>query len=92
MIMANNMFIGYDLMRAGQNYQAVSDAIESLGPCAQMPQPFFYVSTELSQEQVTNRVLTTMDSYDSLIVIKAMTAQWFNLPHETSRLMNQHWF
>ncbi len=45
--MASNLFIAYDLMKPGQNYDAVRDAIRNLGPWYQFQYSLFYVHTAL---------------------------------------------
>ena len=89
--MENNFFIAYDLMREGQNYRAVSDEIESLGHWARAQMSLYYVSTDLTMEQVVTRVRRVMDSNDKLIVIKADRAQWFNLHPEASKQISDCW-
>jgi hypothetical protein len=69
--MAYNLFIAYDLMSPGQNYDAVRDAIKSLGKWHQFQFSLFYVSTSYSPQQAYNHVIGTMDVNDRLAVINA---------------------
>ena len=43
--MACNLFIAYDLLQPGQNYEAVRDRIKSLGQWPQFQLSLFYVHT-----------------------------------------------
>lgn len=86
-----NLFIGYDLMREGQNYQAVTDAIENLGAWARVQQSLYYVNTYLTMEQATEQVRRAMDQNDKLIVIQAQRAHQFNLPAEVAKQMSDYW-
>jgi len=66
-----NLFIAYDLMAPGQNYDAVRDAIRSLGQWHQFQYSLFYVSTALEAADAYNRVIIHMDKNDKLAVIDA---------------------
>ncbi len=66
-----NLFIAYDLMAPGKNYDAVRTAIESLGPSYRFQFSLFFVHTPLSPVDAYNRVMVTMDTNDKLAVIDA---------------------
>lgn len=69
--MAYNLFIAYDLMRPGQNYEGVRDKIKSLGLWHQFQLSLFYVNTDLSPKQAFDEVGAVMDTNDRLAVIDA---------------------
>jgi hypothetical protein len=69
--MSYNLFIAYDLISIGQNYDAVRNAIKSLGQWHQFQYSLFYVSTKYSPSEAYNIVLAAMDSNDKLAVIDA---------------------
>jgi hypothetical protein len=69
--MAYNLFIAYDLMSPGQNYDAVRDAIKGLGQWHQFQFSLFYVHTEHSPEIAFAIVHRAMDVNDRLAVINA---------------------
>ena len=69
--MTYNLFIAYDLMSPGQNYDAVRDAIRSLGQWHQFQFSLFYVSTDLSPGAAFAHVNAVMDANDRLAVINA---------------------
>jgi len=66
-----NLFIAYDLMSPGQNYDAVRDAIKDLGQWHQFQYSLFYVSTNTSPEEAFAAVGRHMDTNDRLAVINA---------------------
>lgn len=66
-----NLFIAYDLMSPGQNYDQVRDAIKSLGQWHQFQFSLFYVSTPLSAADAYNQIIVNMDVNDRLAVIDA---------------------
>lgn len=66
-----NLFIAYDLMQPGQNYDAVRDAIKALGAWHQFQYSLFYVHTEYSAADAFAAVHAAMDSGDRLAVINA---------------------
>ena len=67
--MAYNLFIAYDLMSPGQNYDAVRDAIAHLGPHWQFQYSLFYVHTERAPGEAFAYVQAHMDANDRLAVI-----------------------
>lgn len=67
--MAWNLFIAYDLDAPGQNYDAVRDAIRSLGQWWQAQFSLFYVHTQHSPAEAFAIVQAAMDSNDRLAVI-----------------------
>jgi hypothetical protein len=69
--MAYNLFIAYDLDIPGQNYDAVRDAIKSLGKWHQFQFSLFYVHTEQGPHEAFSTVASRMDANDRLVVIDA---------------------
>lgn len=71
--MAYNLFIAYDLNAPGQNYDAVRDAIKSLGQWWQPQFSLFYVHTPYDPQAAFNIVQAAMDAGDRLAVINAQS-------------------
>ncbi len=69
--MAFNLFIAYDLIPPGQNYEAVRNAIRSLGQWHQFQYSLFYVNTAYTPQQAYAHVWNFMDARDKLAVINA---------------------
>jgi hypothetical protein len=69
--MANNLFVAYDLMNLGKNYEGVRDAIKSLGRWYQFQFSLFYVNTPHSAAEAHAIVRAAMDADDRLCVIEA---------------------
>lgn len=81
--MAYNLFIAYDLMSPGQNYDAVRDAIKDLGQWHQFQYSLFYVHTEHSPQVAFDHVARALDANDRLAVIDAsggMVTTWDRPP------------
>lgn len=90
--MAYNLFIAYDLMNPGQNYDGVRDAIRGLGKYHQFQYSLFYVNTTLNPQQAYSQVGQAMDSNDRLAVIDAtsgIVSDWDRPPIEA---INSIWF
>ena len=68
--MASNLFIAYDLMKF-KNYDAVIEAIKSLGRWHQFQFSLFYVNTDHSPASAFAIVHAAMDADDKLAVIDA---------------------
>lgn len=71
--MAYNLFIAYDLLEPGQNYDAVRDAIKGLGTWWQFQYSLFYVNTEYDPTAAYNIIIAFMDANDRLAVINAQS-------------------
>lgn len=67
----SNLFIAYDLIAPGQSYDAVRDAIKSLGQTYQFQYSLFYVHTQHSAAAAFGLVHAVMDAGDKLAVIDA---------------------
>jgi len=81
--LAYNLFIAYDLMSPGQNYDAVRDAIKGLGQWHQFQFSLFYVNTPHNPSAAFAIVNAAMDMDDRLVVIDAMggvVSTWDNPP------------
>ncbi|MDP2259937.1 MAG: hypothetical protein Q8J89_09500 [Caulobacter sp.] len=66
-----NLFIAYDLMAPGQNYDAVRDRIKALGQWHQFQFSLFYVHTDMSPGEAFQFVSVALDANDRLAVIDA---------------------
>jgi asparagine N-glycosylation enzyme membrane subunit Stt3 len=90
--MAYNLFIAYDLMSPGQNYDAVRGRIRELGPHWQFQYSLFWVNTELTPNQAFAHVSQSMDANDRLAVINAesgVVTSWDRPPVDE---INSIWF
>lgn len=72
--MAHNLFISYDLVSPGQNYDNVINAIKALGAHCHIQLSMFYVHTELDPQSAHDAVRRVMDANDKLAVIDANSA------------------
>lgn len=99
--MAYNLFIAYDLLEPGQNYDAVQARIKELGTWHQFQYSLFYVHTDYTAAEAAERVLEVMDvrdypgrnrGKDRLLVIDAkegITTTWDRPPIDE---INAIWF
>lgn len=78
-------------MKQDQNYEAIEDAIKSLGDWARVTQSFFYVSTSFSLKEAFDRVNKSIDRNDKLMIIDAKSAHWIHLPEEVSTYIKENW-
>jgi hypothetical protein len=90
--MATNLFIAYDLMSPGQNYDAVRDAIKSLGQWHQFQYSLFYVNTQLTPDDAYALVAAFIDKNDRLAVIEANSAVVTNWDRPPINEINAVWF
>lgn len=87
-----NLFIAYDLMSPGQNYDQVRDAIKSLGQWHQFQFSLFYVNTQHDANEAYRIVASAMDTNDRLAVIDAsggVVSTWDRPPIDA---INAIWF
>jgi hypothetical protein len=90
--MAYNLFIAYDLIPPGQNYEVVRARIKTLGKWHQFQYSFFYVHSAMSAQQAYAHVAAVMDQYDKLAVIDAqagVVSTWDRPPIDA---INAIWF
>ncbi|MER8818602.1 hypothetical protein NKH70_02080 [Mesorhizobium sp. M0991] len=73
----HNLFIAYDLIVPGQNYEAVQDRIKQLGQWYKLQYSLYYVQSSLTLEQANIFIRGVMDDTDKLTVIEAENA-WVN--------------
>ena len=82
--MTYNLFIAYDLMQPGQNYEAVQSRIKDLGQWHQFQLSLFYVHTDRTPQDAYAHVAQALDANDRLIVINAsrgnIVSNWDNPP------------
>ena len=71
--MTYDLFIAYDLLQPGQNYDGVRDAIKGLGLWHQFQLSLFYVHTQHSPAAAFAIVHQAMDAGDKLAVIDAQS-------------------
>ncbi|PCK80983.1 hypothetical protein [Rhizobium sophoriradicis] len=89
--MAYNLFIAYDLLPPGQNYEAVSNAIMGLGKYYKFQYSLWYVHTEHTPEQAFAIVTAAMDAWDKLAVINAQSGVVTNWDHPPIDTINSIW-
>lgn len=89
--MANNLFVAYDLMNIGKNYDGVRTAIKSLGSWYQFQFSLFYVKTDYTPQQAHAIVRGAMDADDRLCVIDASQAVVSTYPVPDIAAVNFAW-
>jgi hypothetical protein len=89
--MTYNLFIAYDLMSPGQNYDAVRDRIKALGPHWQFQFSLFWVNTDLSPQEAHSFILKAMDANDRLAVIDAFSGVVTNWDRPPIDAINSIW-
>lgn len=89
----NNLFISYDLMSPGQNYENVAAAIKKLGAWAKIHYSFWYVKSAYSASDAAKIVRAAQDQNDSLIVVDATSnnAVWYNLDPKVAEFLKTQW-
>lgn len=78
--MAYNLFLAYDLVPPGQNYEAVQNQIKRLGPWYKLQYSLFYVQSVMDMKAAHDFVRLAMDGGDKLAVIDARDAFVSTLP------------
>lgn len=84
-----NLFVAYDLVPPGQNYDAVIERITSLGQYAKLQQSFFYVQSNVDMQTAHNFIREVMDPNDKLAVIWAADAHISNYPMGNLQILSQ---
>ncbi len=91
--MGNNLIISYDLQSPNQDYEAVSDAIKSLGNWAKVHRSVWYVNSIHSAEKARDVIAKVVDHNDSLFVADASNnlSAWKNLSDEVHNFIVNNW-
>ena len=92
--MANNLFIAYDLLSPGQNYDAVVKRIQELGLYWQFQLSLYSVHTQHSAADAYAIIRTALDVNDKLAVIianDAVGAFVTNWDHPPIEAINAIW-
>lgn len=80
--MPNSVFISFEFNRPDRTYDRVVRAIRSLGENAtEVHFAHWFVNTDMSAQQVCDRLKSVLDGADKLIVVDATQnkAAWVNL-------------
>lgn len=91
--MANNLFISYDLMNPGQNYEKVAAAIKSLGPASKLLLSLWYVKSNYTAEQARDVVAKAVDPNDKILVVDVTnkTAYPWNIDSAAWKIVLDNW-
>lgn len=89
--MSYNLFIAYDLMSPGQDYEAVHEVIKSLGKWHQFQFSLFYIHTDYPPAEVYSLVNAAMDINDRLAVIDAQAGIVSNYTAPLLEAINTLW-
>ena len=90
--MAYNLFIAYDLMQPGQNYDSVRSRIMELGRWHQFQLSLFYVHTHHTPNEAYAHIAQALDSNDRLAVINVSNVVVSNWDHPPIDAINAIWF
>ena len=91
--MANNLFVSYDLIQPGQNYETIIAEIKKLGNWAKVHYSLWYVKSQLTASEASKQVWAVMDRNDKLIVFDTTNnnAFWYNLSDDVSQHLKDQW-
>jgi hypothetical protein len=82
--------ISYDLLKQGQDYEGLYEAIKSYGTWARINQSVWAVVTDKKAAEVREHLKTKLDSNDRLFVVRSGTeAAWAN-PICTNEWLQKH--
>lgn len=74
-MVSKNFFVAYDLVAPGQNYEAVRDAVwASCNWYMKLQYSLYYISSDLTDAEIYERVRRAQDKNDKLAVIAASNA------------------
>ena len=86
-----NLIIAYDLNRPGQNYEAVSSAIRSLGSWYKLQYSLFFVEADLTIKQAYDFIRAFMDQNDKLMVADARDMRFGNYAASDIAAIQAQW-
>lgn len=91
--MANNLFVSYDLIAEGQNYDRVATAIKSLGSWAKVHKSLWYVNSSYTASQAVDQLKSAIDRNDKVLVVDASNnnAAWNHLDPQVDAHIKTQW-
>ncbi|PLP96785.1 hypothetical protein [Cupriavidus pauculus] len=91
--MANNLFVSYDLMAEGQNYERVAAAIKALGSWAKVHKSLWYVNSSFTASQALDYLQAAVDHNDKILVIDTTnnSAAWNILDPQVAAHIKENW-
>jgi hypothetical protein len=87
-----NLFIAYDLISPGQNYEAVRSRIRELGDGASFSTRCSTSTGSWTPEAANSWIRTAMDANDKLVVVDASSGYISNYPLNLVDAINTAWF
>lgn len=83
--------ITYDLMKPGQNYEKLFEAIKAIGSWCHPLESNWIIKTDSTAEQVRNRITPHIDKNDKLFVAQLTgEAAWIGLSDEVSKWLKDN--
>ena len=77
--------IGYDLMKQGQDYDALVEEIKKIGDWWHCLDSTWIVKTNLDSQQIRDRLIPKIDNNDRLLVVRLkQEAAWVGFKKECS--------
>ena len=77
--------IGYDLMKQGQDYNALIEEIKKIDDWWHCLDSTWIIKTNLTAEQIRDRLIPKIDSNDKLLVVRLrQEAAWIGFQKECS--------
>lgn len=89
-----NIFVAFELIRPDRGDDKIREAIESFGVSwARLNKNVFYLHGDLDAQTVGNKVWTSMNMDDKLVVIDSTKndARWYNIKPEISQFLISNW-
>jgi hypothetical protein len=88
-----NYFVTYDLIGDNRDYTPVHEAIQQCGAWAHLEYSFFYVSSPMDLQTITQHIWNSMWSHDKLMVIDASNnnGDTRNIDPDQLEFMRAHW-
>jgi hypothetical protein len=83
--------ITYDLMKPGQNYEKLYEAIKNVGPWCHLLESNWVVKSDLTAAQIRDKITPHIDKSDKLFVAQlSRDAAWIGLSEEISKWLKDN--
>ena len=83
--------IGYDLMKQGQDYDALIEAIKKIGNWWHCLDSTWIVKTNLNSEQIRDYLIPKIDNNDRLLVVRLKReSAWIGFEKECSDWLEKY--
>jgi hypothetical protein len=93
MLIVNNLFVSYELVKSEQNEQQVKRACQSLGNSTPLLSGCWYINSPFNADEALKRIGGAFSPDDKLVIANTKTdsCSWLGIGEKEAQRINQNW-